>query len=244
MADLIPPGAGWQFWSNPQVRPKRSFEALLLFGDLIFGGEGIDGMPPFIVKAFSRPGFSRIETQNAKYQLRSGDFAQIDYPTGVVQYKPLTVTLADVNISGKGGPDTAGHITSALSMMQKTWKYEEAAMAQEEGASNVVYERFINAYVQANPEIVTILELDGKGGTNGEWSIYKPVLTGVEFSEINYDTSQFGTVRLTFAYKNFKFGQRWAERQLDKRLTAAEASRQKWIGNWIMRGTQWLANTY
>ena len=245
MANLnfFSPGS-WQFWSNPIVRPKRAFEGILLFGDLMFGGATFDSFPPFMVKEFSRPGYTDINVIGAEYQLRSGDFARIDYPTQAYTPKDLTVTLADVNIFGKEGPDTAGHINTALAMMQKTWTFEEVAMGHEEGTTSTTYQRFIEGYIGGSPQIITILELDGNGGANGEWSIYKPLLTRVNFSNITYDSDKLATIELTFRYKNFKFSQGWSERELDARLSAAATSRQQMISDWISRGSKWLARTY
>jgi hypothetical protein len=241
--NFFSPGS-WQFWSNPSVRPKRTFEGMLLFGDVIFGGAGANSFPPFMVKSFSRPGYTEISTQAGEYQLRTGDFARIDYPTQGFATKDLNITLADVNILGPEGADTAGHVNTSLTMMQKTWTYEEVAMGTEEGSENDAYQRFIDGYIAGNPQIITILELDGNGGVNGEWSIYKPVLSAVKFSDFNYETEQLASIDLTFKYKNFKFTQGWSEKELDMRLNAASKERQQVISNWIERGSKWLASTY
>jgi len=234
----------WQFWSNSSVRPKRSFEAILLFGDLMFGGDGPNSFPPYMVKSFSRPGYSTIGTQTGEYQLHSGDYAKIDYPTQGFETKDLKVTLMDVNTFGSQGVDTAGHIQVALSMMQKTWAFEEAALGQRDGAENETYQRFLDAHAEASPQIITILELDGRGGANGEWSIYKPILKGVDFSDIRYDAETLATIELTFAYKNFKFTQGWSERELTRRLEAAANSQGSNLSNWENKGARWLARGY
>ena len=243
MADINfwSPGA-WQFYSNPEARPKRVFEALLLFGDLMFGGRDVNALPPFVVKSFSRPGYSTIEKSTSTYQLKSGDFAKIDYPTQAFTTKPLTVTLLDLNVFGKQGADTAGHINASLAMMQKTWKYEDAVTGMQEGAPNKQYDLFMRGYAFGSPKFITILELDGKGGTLGEWSIYKPILTSVSFSDINYGGAAFGTVVLRFDYKNFKFEQGWSERELQSRLSAANAERQQQVGDWMAKSSHWLQN--
>ena len=241
--DIFSPGM-WQFWSNSNVRPKRAFEAILLFSDLMFGGAGINNFPPYLVKNFTRPGYTKIDTQIGEYQLKSGDYAKIDYPTQGFQTKDLKVTLMDVNIFGSQGADTAGHIQAALAMMQKTWTFEEAALGVEEGAVSKGYTRFIDDYIEGSPQIITILELDGHGGANGEWNIYKPVLTRVDFSDVNYDSSKLATIDLTFAYKNFKFTQGWSERDLERRLDAAQAGRQSNLRNWADKGSRWLARNF
>jgi hypothetical protein len=241
--DIFSPGT-WQFWSNSNVRPKRTFEAILLFGDLMFGGSDLGAFPPYMVKNFSRPGYDDIETQIGEYQLDSGDYAKIDYPTQGFKTKPLKVTLADVNVFGTQGADTAGHIQAALSMMQKTWKFEETAMAHREGDPNPAYSRLLDGYIEGSPQIITILELDGRGGANGEWSVYKPVLTSVAFSDVNYENENIATVDLTFAYKNFKFTQGWSERQLERRLDAAAAGAGNNLSSWENKGSKWLVRGY
>jgi len=207
----------------------------------MFGGEGLESFPPFMVKSFSRPGYNRIETQASEYQLRSGDFAKIDYPTQAFTVNPLRVQLADVNVGGTGGADTAGHISTALGMMQKTWNFEETALAQEEGKPNKVYDLFIEGYVGGNPKIITIIELDGNGGALGEWNMYRPVLTSATFSDINYSGNDLASIDLRFEYKNFNYESAWSRRDLDRRLKAASAERKRYISSAIDAGTKWLA---
>jgi len=227
----------FQFWSNAQTRPKRVFDGILLFGDLMFGGEGYGSFPPFIVKNFSRPGYRQIGYQTSEYQLRSGDYAKIDYPDQSFQTDTLTVRLADVNMGGFGRADTAAHINTSLSMMQKTYGFEETAMAQEEGASNSQYDQFINSYVEGNPKVITILELGSSGEMIGEWRIIRPILTSATFSDITYDGTGFGSIDLRFEYKNFKFFQGYAESELASRMSAASVERRNIIssavGKWL-----------
>jgi len=237
--DIFSPGT-WQFWSNSDVRPKRTYEAILLFSDLMFGGAS-NAFPPYMVKSFSRPGYRTIDSQVGEYQLRSGDYAKIDYPTQGFQTDPLEVTLMDVNVLGSEGADTTGHINAALSMMQKTWTFEEAAMGQIEGAINSSYQRFIDGYIEGSPQIITILELDGRGGASGEWSIYKPILVKAGFSGVSYDRNDLATITLSFEYKNFKFTQGWSQKELEERLRAAANAQGNNIGDSVSRGSKWLA---
>ena len=230
----------WQFWSDPALRPKRVFEAVLLFGDLMFGGEGLNAFPPFIVKSFSRPSFYNIEYDTGEYQLRSGDYAKIDYPTQGFRLNPLTVTLIDVNVGGRQGADTTAHVNTALEMMQKTWAFETTAMAHEEGAANKTYDAFINGYVNGNPKIITIYELGANGEMIGEWRIFQPILTSVTFSDIRQGSDGFGDIRLSFEYKNFEFLHGWGKRERDSRLRAATVERQNYIAEAINRAARWL----
>ena len=216
----------------------------MVFPDVIFGGDGTQTLEPFLVKSFSRPGYSELETQVGEYQLDSGDYAKIDYPTQKFTTKDLTVVLADVNVFGTQGADTAGHIQAALAMMQKTWTFEETALGHREGADNAAYKRFIDGYIEGNPQIITILELDGRGGANGEWSIYKPVLTGVNFSDVNYENETLASIELTFKYKNFNFTQGWSARELPRRLEAAAAGEGNNLSNWENKGARWLVRDY
>jgi len=206
----------------------------------MFGGEGFNSFPPFIVKNFSRPGYNRIETAPAEYQLRSGDFAKIDYPTQAFTTSPLRVTLVDVNVRGQSGPDTAGHIATSLGMMQKTWNFESAARAHEEGKASKIYDLFIQGYVEGNPKIITIIELDGKGGSLGIWNMFSPVLTSATFSDINYDRNDLGSIDLRFEYKNFNYESAWGRRELDRRLKAASAGRKRYISQAIETASKWL----
>jgi len=230
----------WTFWSNPIVRPKRVFEAVLLFGDLMFGGEGLNAFPPFIVQSFTRPGYNQIGYETSEYQLRSGDYAKVEYPTQAFRTTSLSVNLMDVNLGGTQGPDTAGHINAALEMMQKTYTFESDAMAHEEGATSKSYDAYINGYVNGNPQIITILELSPEGKMIGEWRIFQPLLTSATFSDIRQGTDGFGTIRLNFEYKNFAYLQGWSKRQRESRLSAASVERHNYIAEAINTAMRWL----
>jgi len=232
----------FQFWSSPALRPKRVFEALLVFPDLIFGGEGNQAIEPYLVNSFSRPGYNTIGTETSEYQLQSGDFAKIDYPTQQFSTKSLRVRLMDVAGFGKAGADTAGAIHASLAMTQKTMTFEHEAAASPEGKSTKAYNRLIGAFA-AYPRLFFILELDGKGETGGAWEIWNPVLTSIDFSDVDYGGNQFATIDLTFDYKNFKFDQNWGERMLNQRLKTIEDSPTNLLTNGLTKVNNWWVNS-
>jgi len=236
----------WTFWSNPVLRPKRVFEAVLLFGDLMFGGEGLSAFPPFLVQSFTRPSYYQIDYNTSEYQLRSGDYAKIDYPTQGFRLNSLDVTLLDVNLGGTQGPDTAAHINTALEMMQKTYTFESTAMAHEEGSTSATYDSFINGYVTGNPQIIGLYELSANGNMIGEWRIHKPILTSATFSDIRQGSDGFGSIRLSFEYKNFEYSQGaggWGKRQRESRLNAAGVETRNYIAEAINKASRWLGGT-
>jgi hypothetical protein len=67
-----------------------------------------------------------------------------------------------------------------------------------------------------------ILEINHKGEEHGAWEIWYPLLTSVEFSDVDYDGNQFATIDLTFSYKNFYYDQNWGQRQLTSRVDSIE----------------------
>jgi len=207
----------FQFWANPSLRPKREFEGLLVFPDAIFGGDGTQALEPYLIKSFSRPGYDSIETQIGEYQLRSGDFAKIDYPTQGFSTKQLRVTLMDVAGFGSSGADTAAAVHASLAMIQKTMTFESEAARSDEGKPTDKYKKMISTFA-AYPRLFYIFELDGKGGQLGTWEIWSPVLASATFSDVNYDGDRFATIDLAFNYKNFKYDQNWGERLLNDRI--------------------------
>ena len=232
MAPFFSPKS-FQFWSNTNARPKRVFEAILIFPDLIFGGDGLQAVEPFLVKSFSRPGYNRIETKASEYHLRSGDFAKINYPTQGFTTKPMRVTLVDAGGFGKNGADTAAAVYTSLALQQKTMTFEQEAAAHEpadEGDSAWV--QMMDAYAEY-PKMFFILELDGKGGIQGEWEIWRPVLESVDFSDINYDGASLATINMSFQYQNFKFNQGWGTRLLGSRLKRIKEGHKTPITDWV-----------
>tara|TARA_R110000824_G_scaffold67377_8_gene174554 strand:+ start:1164 stop:1934 length:771 start_codon:yes stop_codon:yes gene_type:complete len=229
MVDFFSPKS-FQFWSNPQARPKRVFEAILVFPDLIFGGDGLQNIEPYLVTSFSRPGYSRIETKTAEYQLRSGDFAKIDYPTQGFQTSPLKVTLLDV-VNHNGGANTASAVQASLAMQHKTMVFQEEAAAAQEGEKNDKYDKLVESW-KANPRMFFIIELGGNGKSVGQWQIYTPILSSVTFSEINYKNTGFGTIDMIFQYENFKYDNTWGDRLLNNRL--------KVVGKNLHEASDWM----
>lgn len=230
----------FQFWSNPSVRPKRTFEAILIFPDQIFGGEGLQTIEPYLVKSFSRPGYDTIDTKIGEYQLRSGDYAKIDYPTQGFTTKALRVELADVAGFGASGAETAAAIHTSLAMTQKTMTFEHEAAASAEGKPTKKYKQMIGTFA-AYPRMFFILELDGKGGQLGAWEIWNPVLTSIDFSDIDYETDSLATIDLSFSYKNFKYDQSWGERLLKNKLKRIEDDPMTLTTGWMTAASDWFA---
>ena len=228
----------FQFWSNNEARPKRVFEAILIFPDLIFGGDGLQNIEPYLVTAFSRPGYSSIETTTGEYQLNAGDFAKIEYPTQGFKTNPLKVTLLDV-VNHDKGANTAAAVNTSLILQGKTSNFEEGTMLVREGELATEIQ---NAW-RENPTRFNIIEFDHTGRTAGEWIVEKPVLTSVNFSPINYKGSGFGTIDLTFQYKNFEYMSAWGDRLLANREKAIASGKDRnLIANTLEDAGNWWAD--
>jgi len=237
------PARSFQFWSNTKMRPKRNFEGILIFPDLIYGGDGLNNLEPFLVKSFSRPGYNQIETQTSEYQLRSGDFAKIDYPTQKFSTKPLKVKLIDMSTGNKRGPDTAAAIHGSLVLQQKTATFEHEAGAHQPGSTkDSKYLQMVEA-CREYPSIFFIIEMNGAGEELGTWEIWNPVLTAVNFSDINYEGASFATIDLSFQYSNFKLNHGWGQRILKNKLKQIKQGRKTPIADALREGADWWTNT-
>ena len=226
----------FQFWSSNEARPKRVFEAILIFPDLIFGGDGLQNVEPYLVTSFSRPGYSQIETVSSEYQLESGDFSKIEYPTGGYRTTPLNVTLIDV-VNHNKGANTAAAVHTSLTLQGKTSRYEKEMLDQRNDGKKAP--KKIQEAWKENPKMFSIIEFDNKGQTVGEWSIEKPVLTAATFSEINYKSSGFGTINLSFVYKNFSYDSSWGEKLLANRTEMAGNNKRQMISNALDKAAGW-----
>ena len=226
----------FQFWSNPDARPKRAYEAIMIFPDLIFGGDGMQNIEPYLVVSFSRPGYSRIETVTGEYQLKSGDFAKVEYPTNGYQTNPLKVTLIDV-INHDNGANTAAAVQTSLTLQGKTSEFEEEINGKTHWDLVNDPPKILSAFNE-NPRRFHIIELNSKGKKAGEWAIDRPVLSSVDFSEINYKSTNFGTINLTFQYKNFSYISDFGDRLLTNRLKVVGLER-KTIANALDSAASW-----
>jgi len=205
----------FQFWSSNEARPKRIYEAILIFPDLIFGGDGLQNIEPYLVRSFDRPGYSRIETITAEYQLETGDFQRIEYPTQGYNTKPLKVTLIDV-VNHNKGANTAAAIQASLTLQGKTAQYyKKMSSIKQDGFAKP---EKIQMAMKDNPPRFNIIEFDNKGQSVGQWIIERPVLTSVNFSSINYQGSGFGTIDLGFNYQDFSYESTWGDKLLESRL--------------------------
>jgi hypothetical protein len=240
----------FQFWSSNEARPKRIFEAMLIFPDLIFGGDGMQNIEPYLVVSFSRPGYADIESKTAEYQMACGDFAKIEYPTGGYRTKQLDVTLLDV-VNHNKGANTAAAVHTSLTLQGKTLEYEEKVSGLRNDGFSGGGDGGASAKIQQawkeNPKRFSIIEFDNKGQTVGEWKIDKPILTSANFSDINYKGTGFGTISLSFAYKNFSYDSSWGDKLLSTRLdmigknrtTIADALDK--AGAWVNEKTNWAS---
>jgi len=208
----------FQFWSSNEARPKRVFEAIMVFPDLIFGGDGLQNIEPYLVRSFDRPGYSQIGTAAAEYQLETGDFQRIEYPTNGYNTKAMRVTLIDVSNHNKGA-NTAAAVQTSLTLQGKTAQYTEKMVAiKQDGFAKP---QPIQMAMKDNPARFYIIEFDNKGQTIGQWIIHFPILSSVNFSSINYQGSGLSTIDLSFNYKDFEYSSTWGDRLLESRIERA-----------------------
>ena len=229
----------FQFWSSNEARPKRVYEAILVFPDLIFGGDGLQNIEPYLIRSFDRPGYSRIESVTAEYQLETGDFQRIEYPTNGYNTKPIRVTLIDV-VNHNKGANTAAAVQTSLTLQGKTAQYTEKMLAVKQDGFDKP--KPIQMAMKDNPSRFNIIEFDNKGQSVGQWIIHKPILTAVNFSTINYQGSGLSTIDLTFNYQDFEYSSTWGDRLLESRIErAGKGKTQKPLSNILDKASKKFA---
>lgn len=213
----------WSFWNNKNLRPKLNFQGILLFSDLVFGGTDSTPFPPFLIKSFSRPSYGTLENEKAEYQLKTGDFAQVYYPTQGFTTNAIEVEIADVTTGDGKTLDSAAHFYNALTIMGKTWTYEKDAMISSEASRQPSVVNNITTYMRGYPSFITILELNDSGKAAGSWTIHKPLLSKMDFSGFSYEGgASINSISLSFEYKNFEFSHTWGEKDLAAKWAAAK----------------------
>jgi len=169
--------SGKTIWSDRTMEPKRQFRWLLSFGN------ASAGIPDYLCKKASKPGFTIKETEHAFLN-------HTFYYPGRVQWNQVDVTIVDVlepdatlqlySMLAKMGYQTPDNITNALSEDQLTTLSKFLASAEALGQ-------------------VTITQIDSLGRQREIWTLHNPWILDVKFGTLDY--SQDATVDITIKFR-------------------------------------------
>jgi hypothetical protein len=175
------------FWNQASVEPKRQFRWLLY----------IAGMPQFIVKNVKKPSFSVAVTPH--------DFInyKFKYP-GRVEWQDIQVTIVD-----PVQPDSAASLVKILENAGYVYPDNFTSQANEPKTISK------KALVDSLGGQIQLVQFGANTGDQQEnvlekWTINNPLITTVDFGNLDYSSDDLVNISMTFAYD-------WAYLELPER---------------------------
>ncbi len=175
------------FWNQASVEPKRQFRWLLY----------IAGMPQFIVKNVKKPSFNVAVTPH--------DFInyKFKYP-GRVEWQDITVTIVD-----PVQPDSAASLVKILENAGYVYPDDFTSQANEPKTISK------KALVDSLGGQIQLVQFGANTGDQQEnvlekWSINNPLITSVDFGNLDYSSDDLVNISIGFTYD-------WAYLELPER---------------------------
>lgn len=165
------------FWNQASVEPKRQFRWLLY----------IAGMPQFIVKNVKKPSFSVSTTPH--------DFInyKFKYP-GRVDWQDITITIVD-----PVQPDSTASLIKILE--NSGYVYPENFTSQQTEPKTISKQQMVNS-LGGQIQLVQFGANTGEQEENvlEKWSINNPIITSVDFGNLDYSSDDLVNISMTIAY--------------------------------------------
>lgn len=175
------------FWNQASVEPKRQFRWLLY----------VAGMPQWIVKEVKKPAITMTPTNH--------DFInyKFKYP-GRVEWQDINFTIVD-----PVQPDSAASLVKILE--NAGYVYPDQYTAQPNEPKTVSKK----AMVDSLGGQIMLVQFGANTGDQQEnvlekWYINNPLITNVDFGQLNYNTDDLVNIQVTVAYD-------WAYLELPER---------------------------
>ena len=165
------------FWNQASVEPKRQFRWLLY----------IAGMPQFIVKNVKKPSFSVAVTPH--------DFInyKFKYP-GRVEWQDVTITIVD-----PVQPDSTASLVKILE--NSGYVYPDDYTTQSTEPKTISKSQMVNSLGGQ----IQLVQFGANTGDQQEnvlekWSINNPIITSVDFGNLDYSSDDLVNISMTIAY--------------------------------------------
>lgn len=165
------------FWNQASVEPKRQFRWLLY----------IAGMPQFIVKNVKKPSFSVAVTPH--------DFInyKFKYP-GRVEWQDVTITIVD-----PVQPDSTASLVKILE--NAGYVYPDDYTTQSTEPKTISKSQMVNSLGGQ----IQLVQFGANTGDQQEnvlekWSINNPIITSVDFGNLDYSSDDLVNISMTIAY--------------------------------------------
>ena len=165
----------YNFWSEPNLEPKRKFRYLLYFA----------GMPQFIAKTVSKPSFSVGTSEHSFLQ------HNFNFP-GRVTWQDVNITIVDPI-----QPDSTATLYNILSTAGYVLPTD---VNQEDGSGKrtITKEDMVNA-------LGPVVQIDtiGSGGAQDvieSWILKNPQITSVNFDTLDYSSDELLNIQITLKY--------------------------------------------
>ena len=160
-----------EFWSQASVEPKRSFRWLLY----------LSGMPQFIVTKVKKPGFS---VGNSTHQFLNYEFK---YP-GKVTWSPINFTIVD--------PVQPDSTQSLFTILQSAGYVLPNQYSETAGAATISKGKMVESLGTQ----IKLVQLQHDGSPLETWTINNPLITSVDFGDLDYGTETMINIAVNLQY--------------------------------------------
>lgn len=149
----------------------------------------LPGIKPFMLKSFSKPGLDELTVKRTTFPTTLGRQQIEQIETAGMKLKPLKLVLMD-------GEDPQYNTAMAF-YRYLTYK----GLADKLNSSELMDASKANEFL---PGAIYMTEVSATG-TGFSWTIINPILTSIDFGEIDYASEELSTVAVGLQYSDFLY---------------------------------------
>lgn len=165
-----------KFWDQQDLHPKRKFRWLLYF----------DGMPQFVAKSVTKPGFSIGSTPHQFLQ------HTFNFP-GRVTWSDVTLTIVD-----PVQPDSAASLYAILLDSGYVKPDQIQSLADGEGYGTIAKDKMVSRL--GNKVRIEQIGIDSSNDVIESWTLFNPQITNVTFDTLDYTSDDLLNITIALKY--------------------------------------------
>jgi hypothetical protein len=167
-----------QFWSSPNMEPKRSFRFVLYIG----------GFPHWVVKTSGRPSFKIASTAHSYLNHK------FKFP-GSITWEDIKVTLVEAIDS-----NSISEMKKVLKDSGYAWMDPRHNIGPND-LNTISKKRAVAALAAAGGKKgTTLVQIDSEGNTIDEWTLWNCWISSFTPSELSYESEELTSTELTLTF--------------------------------------------